>query len=137
MSTIPAPPPPGTIDDLPLRELFRGIGQRIGRLVSTEVELAKAEAEADLTERLAKARDIGIAAGAGFVGFLLLLVAVVLLLATAIAAWLAALIVAVPFLVAGGIFTARFRNAKTHPPLQATGQTLKDDVAWIRNATRD
>ncbi len=136
MSTDPAPPPPGTIGELPLQDLLRGIGQRVGRLVSSEVDLAKAEAAADLEERLGKARDVGIAAGTGFLGLLLVLVAVVLLLATAVAAWLAALIVAAPFLVGAGIFTVRFRNARTRPPLQATNQTLKDDAAWIRSVTR-
>ncbi len=133
MSTIPAPRPPGALDDLPLGDLLRGIGQRIGRLVSTEVELAKAEAEADITERLAKVRDVGIAAAAGLFGLLLVVAAAVLLLATAVAAWLAALLVAVPFLAAAGVFAARFKKARMHPPLEATKQTLKDDAAWIRN----
>ena len=116
-------------------ELVKQLSEQTSRLARQEVELAKAELAV-------KGKRAGIGAGmfggAGVFGFYALgalTAAAVLGLATAIAAWLAALIVAV---VLGGVAAATALQGKKKiqqatPPLpeQAT-ESVKEDVQWAK-----
>lgn len=124
------------LSDLTLRDLLHGLARRLGRLVSAEVDLARAEAEADLDERIHQARDGAIAGVACLIGVNLVLVALILALSTLVAPWLAALVIAAPFLVAAGVFAARFRGVPPGLPLKETRRSLGEDLELMRGAVK-
>jgi hypothetical protein len=116
-------------------ELFKQLSEQTSTLVRQEVALAKAE----LTE---KGKQAGIGAGmfgaAGLVGvtaFFALTAAVILLLGTAMAAWVAALIVAAVYgAVAAAVALAgknRVQEATPPAPEQAI-DSVKEDVQWAK-----
>src|SRR3954452_5769324 len=97
----------GTRTDRPIGELMRDLSDQTTALVRNEVELAKAELAV-------KARSAGIGAGmfggAGALGFYALgalTATLILALATAVDAWLAALIVTVAYGTVAGLLALR------------------------------
>jgi hypothetical protein len=119
----------------PIGELMRELSAQTSLLVRQELELAKLE----LTE---KGKQAGIGAGmfggAGVVGLYAagaLTACLVLLLATAVTGWLAALIVAVVYgAAAGGLALmgkAKVKQAVPPVPEQAT-ESVKEDVRWTK-----
>ena len=131
--------PTGTTElrDRPMGELVRELSDQTTHLVRAEVELAKAE----LAE---KGKQAGIGAsmfgGAGVFGLYgvgALTAAIIALLATAIATWLAALIVAVVYFAIAGIaaLMGKKRVQRAGPPVpeQAIATTKTDvDVTKAR-----
>ena len=124
--------------DLPKRSLFKLIGDLPGYLVDllrSELELLKAE----LVEK-AKHAGIGIglvAAGAffGFFTFAVLLTAAILGIATALPAWLAALIVGVALLIITAILVlvgVKQLKAGAPPVPSETIDSVKQDVNAIK-----
>jgi hypothetical protein len=118
-----------------MAELVKQLSEQTSRLARQEVGLAK-------TELALKGKRAGIGAGmfggAGAFGFYALgalVAAVILGLATAVAAWLAALIVtALLGAIAGGLALAgRLKVAQATPPVpeQAT-ESVKEDVQWAK-----
>jgi membrane protein len=116
-------------------ELIRQLSDQTSRLARQEVELAKAELAL-------KGKRAGIGAGmfggAGVFGFYALgaLVATVILaLGTAMAGWLAALIVTVVLGAIAGVLALRGRKQvqQATPPVpeQAT-ESVKEDVQWAK-----
>jgi uncharacterized membrane protein YqjE len=108
----PVTPQPGRSDatELPIGELLKRASEQTSRLVREELRLAQLEMQQ-------KAKHAGIGAGmlgaAGIValfGVAVLIAMVVLLLATAMDAWLAALIVAVVLLAAAGAMALVGKN---------------------------
>jgi hypothetical protein len=125
----------GAADDRALADLMRDLSQQSTELIRQEIELAKAELRA-------KGRSAGVGAGmfgaAGLValfGVGALTACLVLALATAVDAWLAALIVAVVYLAAAGVAAlvgkGRVREATPPAPEQAIAST-KEDVRWTK-----
>ena len=122
-------------DERPVAELLKELSEQTSTLVHKEVELAKLE----LAEKGKRAGiGAGMFGGASLVGLYALgalTAAIVLILATAMAGWLAALIVAVVYgLIAGGLALAgRRRVQQETPPVpeQAT-QSVKEDVQWAK-----
>jgi hypothetical protein len=122
-----------------ISELMKQLTEQTTRLAQKEVELAKAEMSA-------KGERLGIGAGAfggaGLVAVLglgTLIAAVVLVLATAMTAWLAALIVAVVlFAVAGllALFGKRKVKEGTPPVPEQTIETVKEDVDTIKQRAK-
>jgi hypothetical protein len=121
--------------DVPIAELVKQLSDQARRLAHQEVELAK-------VELAAKGRRAGIGAGmfggAGVVGFYAhgaMTAAALLGLATAVAGWLAALIVAVVFgALAGALaLTGKTKIQRAAPPIpeQAT-ESVKEDVRWAK-----
>jgi hypothetical protein len=119
----------------PIGELMRELSAQTSTLVHQELELAKLE----LAE---KGKQAGIGAGmfggAGVVGLYAagaLTACLVLVLATAMTGWLAALIVAVVYgAAAGGLaLMAKAKVKQAVPPLpeQAT-ESVKEDVQWTK-----
>ncbi len=128
-----------TDSDRPVGELLRELSEQTTTLVRQELELAKLE----LTE---KGKRAGIGAGmfggagaAGFYALGALTAAVILLLATAMTAWLAALIVAVVYgVVAGGLaLSGKSKIQQAGPPVpeQAT-ESVKEDVQWTKTRAK-
>jgi hypothetical protein len=118
-------------EDASISELMKQLTEQTTRLAQQEVELAKAEMSV-------KGKRLGIGAsafgGAGLVAVLglgTLIAAIVLLLATAMTAWLAALIVAVVlFAIAGAAaLIGKKKVEEATPPVpEQTLETVKEDI---------
>ncbi|HEV2059520.1 MAG TPA: phage holin family protein [Solirubrobacteraceae bacterium] len=128
---------PGRSDpgDLPVSELLKRASEQTSQLVREELRLAQLEMQQ-------KAKHAGIGAGmlggAGIValfGVAVLIATVVLLLATAMDAWLAALIVAVVLLAAAGgmALTGKNQVAEAAPPKPEHAiDSVHDDIDEIK-----
>ena len=122
--------------DRPIGELLNEFSEQTSRLIRSEMELARAE----LTEKGSRAGlGVGMFGGAGAVGVWALgalTACVILLLATAMTAWLAALIVCAALaLVAGALaLIGRSKLKQAIPPIprQAT-ESVKEDVEWTQS----
>ena len=125
----------GSAQDASVTELLGQLSKQTTRLVRQEVELAKAELQV-------KGKRAGIGAGmfggAGIFGLYAvgaLTAAAILGLATAVAAWLAALIVAAVLAGIGGVLALQGRREveQAAPPMpeQAT-ESVKEDVQWTK-----
>ena len=120
-------------------ELVRQLSEQTAALARKEVELAKAELQV-------KGKRAGIGAGMfggaglfGFFAFAALTATFVLLLATAVTAWIAALIVTVLY---GGVAGVLALQGKTKvqeaaPPLpESAVDSTKEDVAWVKTKAK-
>jgi hypothetical protein len=121
--------------DQPVGDLVKQLTEQTRTLARQEIELAKAE----LT---AKGRKAGIGAGmfggAGLFGlfaFAVLTACLVLALATALAPWLAALIVGALYAAIAGALalSGKQKVQEATPPLpEQTVETVKEDVQWTK-----
>ncbi len=129
----------GPQGDASIAELVKQLSEQTSRLAKQEVELAKVE----LTE---KGKRAGIGAGlfgaAGVLGFYALgalIAGGILLLATAVTAWLAAVIVAAAVAIAAGVaaLVGKSNVSQATPPIpeQAT-ESVKEDVQWTANRAK-
>jgi nitrate/nitrite transporter NarK len=126
---------PGAPSEASLAELIKQLSEQSSRLARQEVELAKAELAY-------KGKRAGIGAGMfggagvfGFYGLGALIAAAILILATAITAWLAALIIAVVLAAIAGVLAlqgkTQVRQATPPVPEEAT-ESVKEDVQWAK-----
>jgi hypothetical protein len=116
-------------------ELVKQLSEQTSRLAQQEVQLAK-------TELAVKGKRVGIGAGmfggAGVFGFYMLgalTAAAILGLATAVAAWLAALIVTVALgVIAGGLaLYGKTKVQQATPPVpEQASESVKEDVQWAK-----
>jgi hypothetical protein len=128
----PAPQQP---DDRRVADLFKDFSEQTSTLIRKELELARAE----LT---AKGKRAGIGAGlfggSGVValyGVGALIAALVLLLATAVTAWLAALIVAVALFALAGVLalTGKKQVEQATPPVPEQAiESAQQDVETVK-----
>jgi uncharacterized membrane protein YqjE len=119
----------------PTGELVKDLSTQVSTLVRQELELAKVE----LT---AKGKQAGIGAGMfggaglfGLYGVGALVTCAILALATAVAAWLAALIVAVVLLAVAGVMAmlGKSRTQRAVPPMpEQAVATVKEDVRFTK-----
>ena len=125
----------GSASDASMAELVKQLSEQSSRLARQEVELAKAELAV-------KGKRAGIGAGmfggAGVFGAYAvgaLVATAILALSTAVAAWLAALIITVILGAIAGVLALQGKNkiqAATPPiPEQAT-ESVKEDVEWAK-----
>jgi uncharacterized membrane protein YqjE len=126
--------------DRPTGELVKDLSTQVSTLVRQELELAKVE----LT---AKGKQAGI--GAGMLGgaglFALygvgaLVATAILALSTAVAGWLAALIVAVVLFAVAGVLAllGKSRARRAVPPMpEQTVETVKEDVRYTKEHVAD
>lgn len=127
------------LDDQPIADLLRQLSDQTATLVRQEMELAKAE----LT---VKGKRVGIGAGmfggAGVVGAYALgalTACLILVLATAIAPWLAALIVAVVYAAIAGVLAlmGKSKVQQATPPVpEQTVDSVKEDVQWTKERAK-
>jgi uncharacterized membrane protein YqjE len=125
--------------DQPIGDLLKQLSQETTTLVRQELELAKAE----MAE---KGKRAGLGAGmfgggavAALLGLGALTAAVIAALDTAMALWLAALIVAVVWLAAAGVLalTGKTKVQQATPPVpEQTQQSVKEDVEWAKSQAR-
>jgi len=132
----------GTDQDLrdrPVGELVQQLSEQTTTLVRKEIELAKAELTAKGKQFGAGAGMFGAAGTVGLFAFGALTAALIVLLATAIAPWLAALIVAAVYGAIAGVLALQGKNkvqAATPPvPAQAI-DSAKEDVAWVKTRAK-
>ena len=121
-------------------ELTQQLTEQTARLAQKEIELAKAE-------MAVKGKRLGIGAGAfsaaGLVALLglgSLTAAAILALATAMEAWLAALIVAVVYLLAAGVLALLGRSkvqAATPPIPVQTADSVRADVKRTKERAKE
>ena len=121
--------------DRSVPELMRELSDQTATLVRQELDLAKAEVTA-------KGKKAGLGAGMfggaslfGVYALGALTACAILALATAMAGWLAALIVAAVYgLIAGVLALSGARNVKrgVPPTPEQTVQSLKEDVEWTK-----
>jgi MFS family permease len=132
--------PTSGVSEASVAELVRRLSEQTSTLARREVDLAKAELEL-------KAKRAGIGAGmfggAGIVGAYAvgaLTAAAILALATAVAGWLAALIVAVVLAAIAGVLALQGKNKvqQAAPPIpeQAT-ESVKEDLRWTKTRAKE
>jgi hypothetical protein len=127
-------------DERHVAELLRELSEQTSTLVHQELELAKLE----LAQKGKRAGiGAGMFGGAGVVGLYAvgaLTAAIILLLATAVVGWLAALIVAAAYglLAAGLALAGRSQVQQATPPVpQLATESVKEDVQWAKAKARE
>jgi uncharacterized membrane protein YqjE len=130
--------PPET-RDRPVGELLKQLSDQTASLVRKELELAKAE----LGEKGKRAGlGAGMFGGAGLFAILALgalTACVILALDTAMAAWLAALIVGVVYgAIAGALaLTGKTKVQQATPPVpEQAVESVKEDVEWTKTKAK-
>ncbi|MDX6687523.1 MAG: hypothetical protein QOF26_850 [Baekduia sp.] len=128
---------PSDMREQSIGDLLKQLSQETSTLVRQEMALARAE----LTEQGKRAgTGAGMLGGAGVAGLLTLgsLTAMLIaLLDTAMATWLAALIVTVLWGAVAGVLALQGRNKikDATPPAPQTVETVKEDVRWAKTRT--
>jgi Putative Actinobacterial Holin-X, holin superfamily III len=127
-------------DDRSMAELVRQLSEQSSELARKEVELAKAEMEI-------KARRLGMGAGAfggagilGLFAFGALTAAAILALATAMDAWLAALVVGVVYAAIAGVMAlvGRRKVQEGSPPIpERAADSVKEDVETAKRSAKE
>jgi uncharacterized membrane protein YqjE len=132
--------------DEPLSDVVKRVSDEATTLMRQEIQLAKAE-------MTAKAKEAGVGAGMfGGAGYTLhlaslgLMLCLIFALATAMPAWLAALVVTVVFVAVAGALAllGRKRIQKAGPPIpeatiesvKQTIETVKEEAKWGLGQTR-
>jgi MFS family permease len=118
-----------------LAELVRQLSEQSSRLARQEVELAKAELGLKAKRAGLGAGMFGGAAMFGLYAVGALVAAAVLGLATAVAGWLAALIVAGVLGAVAGLLAlqGKIKVGQATPPVpEQTTESVKEDVQWAR-----
>ena len=119
-----------------LAELIKQLSEQSSRLARQEVELAKAELAVKGNRAGMGAGMFGGAGTFAFYGFGALTAAAILAIATAIDAWLAALVIAVVYAAIAGVLALqgkhKVQQATPPVPEQAT-ESVKEDVRWAKS----
>jgi uncharacterized membrane protein YqjE len=125
--------------DQPVGELMKQLSEQTTTLVRKELELAKAELAA-------KGEKAGIGAGMfggaglfGFFAFAALTTTFIVALATAVAPWLAALIVTVAYGAVAGVLALQGKNKMqdaTPPVPERAVDSTKEDVTWVKTRAK-
>jgi len=123
------------VEDTSLGEIVGRLASDFSRLMRAEIALAKAEAKEEAKEA---GKGLGMLAGAGYAGHLLVLflsLALMFLLDVWMPIGWAAFIVAVLWgIVAFVLQSSGRKNLKrATPPMEETVETLKEDAQWAKN----
>jgi uncharacterized membrane protein YqjE len=118
-------------------DLLKQLSEETSTLVKQELALARAELE---QQGKRAGMGAGMLGGAGVAGLLTLgaLTATLIgVLDTAMAFWLAALIVTVVWAAVAGVLALQGRNKinEATPPAPQTVETVKEDVRWAKTRT--
>ena len=127
------------LEDRPIGDLVRQLSEQTTTLVRQEIELAKAE-------MTAKGKQVGMGAGAfggaglfGLYAVGAITACLILALSTAVAGWLAALIVGVVYAAIAGVL-ALIGKKKTQagaPPVPERAiSSTKEDVEWAKTRAK-
>jgi hypothetical protein len=131
---------PGPAADPSLAELVKQLSEQSSRLARQEIELAKAELAAKGKRAGIGAGMFGGAGAFGFYGLGALVAAGVLALATALAPWLAALIVAAvlaSIAAAMALIGKREVEEATPPVPEQAAESIKEDVQYAKTRAQE
>ena len=123
-----------SVEDTSVGEIVGRLAADFSRLMRAEIALAKAEAKEEVKDA---GKGVGMLAGAGYAGHLLVLF-LSLALMFALGHWMplgwAALIVAILWgIVAFVLQSSGRKNLKrATPPMEETVETLKEDAQWAK-----
>jgi hypothetical protein len=118
-----------------IADLMRQLSEQTSRLVSQEIELAKAEVSEKGKAAGQGAGMFGGAAGAGFYAVGALIATAIAGLSEAVATWLAAGIVTVVLLAVAGVMALRGKSKvqEAMPPApEQTRESVKEDLEWTK-----
>jgi predicted lipid-binding transport protein (Tim44 family) len=125
--------------DQPIGELLKQLSEETTTLVRQELDLAKAE-------MAQKGKQIGMGAGmfggagvGALLGLAALTAAAIAALDSAMALWLAAVIVGLLWLAVAGVLALQGKRkvqAATPPVPQQTQESVKEDVEWAKTRAR-
>ena len=121
----------------PIGELVKDLSQQTSTLVRKELELARAELQ---EQGKAAGKGAGLLAGAAVAGLLALgalTTALIAVLSTAMATWIAALIVMALWAVVAAVLAKAGQSSlqRATPPAPQTVETVKEDIQWAKNPT--
>lgn len=121
-------------DDRSLGDLFSELANETGTLVRQEISLAQAEVTEKAKAAGKQAGMLAIGGAIAYAATLVIIAGLVLLLATFIPAWAAALIVGTAVGFAGYLMIARALEAlkETEMTPAETVKTLKEDARWLK-----
>jgi hypothetical protein len=125
--------------DRPVGDLMKALSEQTSALVRKEVELAKAELAVKGKKAGAGAGMFGGAGLFGFFAFAGLTATFVLVLATAVAPWLAALIVTAVYGAIAGVLALQGKNRvqeATPPVPERAVDSTKEDLAWLKTRAK-
>ena len=120
-----------------IAELVKDLTSQTSTLVRKEIELARAE----VTQKGKVAgKGAGLLAGAAVFGLLALgalTAALIALLGTAMATWVAALIVTALWAIVAAVLAKSGQSAlkRATPPAPQTVETVKEDIQWAKTQT--
>lgn len=117
-------------------EIVQDVVSQTQQLFRLEVELAKAELQQAVTDRLAAVAGLVVAGVLALYALGFLAAAAAAALSEVVAAWLAKLIVAFGFLLLAGVGVAIARNRATTPVAPRTQDTMKENARWARTQLR-
>ncbi|MDX6726054.1 MAG: hypothetical protein QOK49_859 [Baekduia sp.] len=127
------------VRDRPTSELMKELTDQTTTLVRKEIELAKAELAGKGKRAGAGAGMFGAAGLLGVGAFAAITTCLIWALSTAVAGWLAALIVAVVYAAIAGVLALRGKNAikQAGPPVpERAVDSTKEDVAWVKTRAK-
>jgi hypothetical protein len=139
MTVLGNQPPGGGTPDVPTGQLIRQLSEEVSRLVRDEVRLATLEMTG---KARTAARGAGLFGGSGVMAFYAtgcLLAAAIIALAGVLRPWLAALIVGVALLVAGGAaaLAGKRQVKRATPPVPSrAAESVKADVEQVKESAR-
>ncbi|SRR5690606_15945942 len=130
--------PTPVTSDRPVKELMRDFTNDSMLLMRQEIELAKRELSVQVQEAKKDAAATAVGGAVLYAGFLVLLGAVVLALGTAMAFWVAALIVGLVVSAAGALSAMKgLKGAQKIDPVPHQALTnMKTDIRTIKEAAR-
>jgi Putative Actinobacterial Holin-X, holin superfamily III len=126
-------------DDRSAAELIKQVSEQTSKLVRQEIALARLEIREKLKHVGIGAGLLGVAAVGALFGAATLVAALVLALATAMAGWLAALVVAVALLGGAGIaaLTGKRQITEAAPPApEQAVENVQADIEEVKRSVR-
>lgn len=122
------------VEDAPVSELLRELGNGTRELVRKEVQLARAELTETVTDAKRASLWMGIAAVPGLMALVILPIAAMWALAEFLPTWVAGLVVGGALLVITAIaaLVGRAYAKRVHPKPEQTVESLKEDRRWLR-----
>lgn len=127
---VPGPPRPPVRQSTP--DLLKDIGHEVKDLARKQIELAVAEARADLKRELTSAISLGVGAVGAIVSVTLLLVTAALALSRVMPPWAAGLVVSGAALLATAIVALYGWHKRVRAPLQRTRHALHQSAELVK-----
>jgi uncharacterized membrane protein YqjE len=124
--------------DRSFSDVMQSIVGNIQDIVRSEVRLAKTEVREEAAKTKTAASLLGGGAAIGIFAALFLLLSIVFALALFVPLWAAALILGTVLAVAAGalIVTGLKQLKRVHPTPERTVETIKENVAWVKQRTK-